>query len=259
MSRTRITIPLMISLPVVLGLMVLAAAQHRAHVQDDAAKSGAALSGVAKFDGPRPERMPIDMTPSRGGSRDECSVLHKDPALSEDVVVGEDGGLANVFVYVKKGLDKKKKYAMPTEPAVLDQMGCLYRPRVQGVRVGQELVIRNSDKLTHNTRSYAFRNRAFNIAQPADSEERTKVFNRPERAIQMGCDIHGWMKAFVFAMDHPYFAVTDETGQFQIAGLPAGEYTIAAWHEELGEEEAKLTVGASGTTEVDFSFKKKGD
>jgi hypothetical protein len=257
MSWKRINIPMMVCLPVLLGLMVLAVAQQRAEAQDDAGKAGAELTGVIKFDGPRPERLPIDMTPRRGGSRDECSVLHKTPALSEVVMVGEDGGLANVFVYVKKGLEKKKEYAMPTKPAVLDQMGCMYNPRVQGVRVGQDLVIRNSDKLTHNTRSYAFRNRAFNIAQPADSEERTKVFKRPERAIQMGCDIHGWMKAFVFAMDHPYFAVTDEKGQFKIAGLPAGEYTVAAWHEELGEQDAKITVPASGSQEVAFSFKKK--
>ena len=73
----------------------------------------------------------------------------------------------------------------------------------------------------------------------------------------MGCDIHSWMKSFVFAMDHPYFAVTDEKGQYKIAGLPAGDYTVAAWHEEFGEQEAKITVGASGSTDVGFSFQAK--
>jgi len=257
MSWKRINVPMIICLPVMLGLMALTVAQQHADAQDDSAATGAELAGVIKFDGAAPERTAIDMTPNKGGSRDECSALHPEPQLSEAVIVGKDGGLANVFVYVKKGLEKKKKYPMPAEPAVLDQSGCMYRPRVQGVRVGQDLVIRNSDKLTHNTRSYALRNRPFNIAQPAESEERTKVFKRPERAIQMGCDFHGWMKAFIFAMDHPYFAVTDEQGQFKIAGLPAGEYTVAAWHEKLGEEEATIKVGAGGSQELAFSFKEK--
>jgi hypothetical protein len=259
MSWKRNRFHVLVGLPVCVGLMLLTAAQQRASAQDDAAKTGAELTGIAKFEGTAPERLPIDMTPRRGGSKDECSVLHKTPQLSEVAIVGDDGGLANVFVYVKKGLEKKKKYPMPTEAAMLDQLGCMYFPRVQGVRVGQDLVIRNSDKLTHNTRSYAFRNRAFNIAQPSDSEERTKVFKKPEKAIQMGCDVHGWMKAFVFAMDHPYFAVTNEKGQFNIAGLPAGQYTVAAWHEEFGEQEAKITVGATGSTEVGFSFEKKDE
>ena len=121
--------------------------------------------------------------------------------------------------------------------------------------MGQELVIRNSDMMTHNTRSYAFRNRPFNIAQPSGADERTKVFKRPEKAIQMGCDIHSWMKAFVFAMDHPFFAVSDENGKYSIQGVPPGDYTVSAWHEEFGEEDAKVTVGESGTIDVSFTFK----
>ncbi len=239
--------PMSISAALLIGVIVLAAAHQSADADDaTSAKSGAVVAGVIKFDGPVPERLPIDMIPTKGGAKDECSVLHKTPQLNESVIVSADGEVANVFIYVKKGLEKGAKYPMPTEPAILNQVGCMYQPRVQGVRVGQDLVIRNSDKLTHNTRSYAFRNRAFNIAQPADSDERTKVFSKPEKAIQMGCDIHSWMKSYVFAMDNPYFAVSDDHGQFKIEGLPAGEYTIAAWHEELGEQDTKVTVGPSG-------------
>jgi uncharacterized protein (DUF2141 family) len=68
------------------------------------------------------------------------------------------------------------------------------------------------------------------------------------------CDFHPWMEAYLFVMDHPYFAVTDEMGQFKIVGLPAGEYTLAAWHEELGEQEKKITVDATGSLDVSFSF-----
>ncbi len=191
------------------------------------------------------------------GSVDECKKLHADPVLDESAIVSEDGELANVFVYVKKGVEKKD-YPMPKEPALINQEGCMFRPRVQGVRVGQDFVMRNSDPVLHNVRSYAFRNRGFNIAQPPETKDRTKVFKKPERAIQVGCDIHKWMKAYAFAMDHPFFAVSNEKGQFEIEGLPAGDYTLAAWHEVYGEQETKITVGASGTVDVGFSFKDKG-
>ena len=238
-----------------LGLIVLAGANR------GDAEGGASVVGVIKFDGPRPERNPIPMiaTIKRNdvGSPDECSKLHATPVLDETAIVSEDGELANVFVYVKKGLEKKD-YPMPKEPALINQKGCMFRPHVQGVRVGQEFVMRNSDPALHNVRSYALRNRGFNIAQPPETKDRKKVFTRPERAIQVGCDIHKWMRAYVFAMEHPFFAVSNERGQFKIQGLPAGEYTMAAWHEKYGEQETTITVGSSGSVDVGFSFKEKG-
>ena len=114
--------------------------------------------------------------------------------------------------------------------------------------------MKNSDPLIHNVRSFSTRNRAFNIAQPAGSADRKKVFTVQERAIRIKCDFHPWMEAFVFAMEHPYFAVTDEKGHFRIEGLPAGEYTLAAWHEEFDEQKVTITVGATGSAKVDFSF-----
>ncbi len=233
-----------------LGLMVLAGADR-----DDAQRGGAVV-GMVKFDGPRPEREPIVMIPRKGGKPEECSELHKTPVLYENAIVSEKGELANVFVYVKDGLEKKS-YPVPKEPAVMNQSKCMFRPHVQGVRVGQDFLMRNSDDLMHNIRSYSFRNRGFNIAQPAKTLDRKKVFKRPERAIKMGCDIHRWMTAYVFAMEHPFFAVSNEKGQFKIEGLPAGEYTLVAWHEQFGEQKAKITVGPSGSSEVGFTFQEK--
>ena len=246
----RTKFPLIATVFLLLSLMVFAGADR------DDAEGGAAVVGVIKFDGPRPERKPIVMIANKGGKPDECSELHKTPVLYENAIVSEKGELANVFIYVKNGLEKKS-YPVPTEPAVFDQTKCMFRPHIQGVRVGQEFVMRNSDPMLHNVRSYAFRNRTFNIAQPVDSAERKKVFKKPERAIKMGCDIHQWMTAYVFAMEHPFFAVSNEKGQFKIAGLPAGEYTLAAWHEEFGTQEAKVTVDPTGSSEVEFSFNEK--
>ena len=215
-----------------------------------AADNSPAVSGVARFEGPRPKRQGLGM--------DKASLkLHKSPPLDENLLVGPDGALANVFVQVKKGVEDKE-YPVPAKPAVVDQVGSIFRPRVQGVMVGQKLVLRNSDPYIHNVRSLSFRNRAFNIAQPPKTADREQVFRRKESApVLLGCDFHRWMRAYVFVMDHPYFATTDAQGRFRIEGLSAGEYTLEAWHEEFGKQQAQITVGSDGAAEADFTFQAK--
>ena len=215
------------------------------------------LSGIARFDGRPPERRPVSLR-EKGGKLSDCHELHDGVLLDENVIVSEAGEIANVFVYVKRGLPDVE-HPVPEEPALLDQKKCMFTPRVQGVRVGQQFLMRNSDPVLHNVRSLSFRNRAFNFAQPADSEDRDRTFTIREKAIRVQCDIHPWMRAYYFVMDHPFFAVTDETGRFNIEGLPPGEYTLAAWHEEFGEEEAELTVGEDGIATVSFTFRDDGD
>lgn len=215
----------------------------------------ATIVGIVRFNGVRPIRKPLRLI-EKGGKRSDCHKLHTTDLLDESRLVSEKGEVANVFVYVKKGIEKKS-YPLPEKPAVLNQDKCMFRPRVQGIRVGQEFVMRNSDPLTHNVRSFARRNRAFNVAQPPNTPDRTRKFTAGERAVKIQCDIHPWMTAYYFVMEHPYFAVTNEKGQFKIRGLPAGEYTLVAWHEEFGEQEVKITVAATGSTDVEFSFEDK--
>ena len=205
-----------------------------------------AITGVIRFEGPPPERKPIQLTPD---SRE----LYDAAPLDERVLVSEKGEIANVFVYVKRGVEKKD-YPVPTKPAVVNQDKSMFRPRVQGVMVGQELLMRNSDPFIHNVRSMSLKNRPFNIGQPANTPDRKKVFDKQEGPIRLGCDFHPWMTAYVFAMEHPYFAVSDEKGQFKIEGLPPGEYTLEAWHEVFGDQRQKITVGESAT-KSEFTFK----
>ena len=224
-----------------------------ARAEDGAVKEGAIVSGVVRFDGPKPVRKQIAMV-EKYGKKSECNMSHPTGLLSEDALVSEKGELANVFVYVKKGL-AKKKYPVPEKPAVLNQEKCMFRPRVLGVLVGQKLHIKNDDAVLHNIRSFARRNRPFNIAQPPATKIREKTFRRPESAVRIKCDIHSWMTGFVFALDHPFFAVSARNGKFKIKGLPAGDYTLAAWHEMYGEQKASITVGKSGTVKANFTFK----
>ena len=210
------------------------------------------VDGVVRFEGPKPRQRKVSMW-EKGGKKSACHGFHKTGLLDQSLLIGEKRGLANVFIYVKQGVEKKK-FDPPKKPVVLVQDKCVFRPRILGVMVGQELQIKNSDPVIHNIRSFAMMNRAFNIAQPPDTPDRMKVFKTAERAVRITCDFHKWMAGYYFVMDHPYFAVTDGKGRFKITGLPKGDYTLAAWHETLGEQEAKVTVGADGSAKVKISF-----
>ena len=214
------------------------------------ANGGATLAGRVVWDGPPPKRRVINMTKDA-----ECVKLHGDkPVLNEDVIVSDDGGVMNAFVYVRRGAPDIE-YPVPEEPYLLDQKDCMYRPRVGGVRVGQTLLVSNSDPVTHNVRSYPIRNRAFNFGQPADTAPRERIFEQPEREVDVQCDIHPWMRAFFFIMDHPFFGVTDDAGTYTIDDLPPGEYTLAVWHEKFGKQQQKITVGDGDLGDVDFTYK----
>jgi plastocyanin len=207
------------------------------------------IKGRAAFQGEAPRRRKVDM-----GSDPACHKLHEaEPLKDESIIVDEKGGLANVFVYVSKGLEGKK-FTPPAEPAVLDQKGCCYAPHVLGVQVGQKLMIKNSDPVTHNVHSFAKKNKAFNQSQQSGGKDLELVFDKEEVLMQVKCDIHGWMSTYLGVVEHPFFAVTSADGSFELKGLPPGEYTLSAKHEALGSQKTTLTVGAGGTVEASFSF-----
>jgi plastocyanin len=172
---------------------------------------------------------------------------------SETYVVGEAGALANVFVYVKDGLSGRT-FPAPAEPVVIDQEKCWYTPRVVGVRVGQPLEIRNSDPLLHNVRANPEVNDGFNMGQPVQGINYTHTFATREVMVPLKCDVHAWMNAWIGVVEHPYFAVTGAAGSFSLANLPAGTYTLEAWHEAGGTQTATVTITAGQTAPVTFTF-----
>ena len=147
----------------------------------------------------------------------------------------------------------------PTETAKIDQQQCRYHPHVFGMRVNQPLEILNSDPTLHNIHAMPKGNSEFNNGQPIQGMKMTHTFDKKEVMVPFKCDVHGWMNAYVGVLDHPYFAVTDKSGAFELKSLPPGTYTIEAWHEKLGTQTASVTLGPKETKDVTFSFKASGD
>jgi hypothetical protein len=129
-------------------------------------------------------------------------------------------------------------------------------PRVVGVRVGQKVEFINSDPTFHNVRTVTKTNEEFNVAMPSQNDRITKVFDKPEFVLQTKCSVHPWMTASIAVMEHPFFAVTNDSGEFLIQNLPAGKYTVEAWHETLGTQQASIEVKENENTEIEFTYSK---
>jgi plastocyanin len=218
----------------------------------DTATAGS-IKGAIALDGAAPKNEAIKMN-----ADPVCLRVNKDPQFQQTYEVGGDGkSLANVFVYVKDGLGNYV-FDTPTQPAKIDQQGCRYHPHVFGMRVGQPLEILNSDPTLHNIHALPKGNSEFNTGQPIQGMKTTHTFDKPEVMVPFKCDVHGWMNAYVGVLPHPYYAVTDKDGKFEIKDLPAGSYTIEAWHEKLGAQEQKVTLAEKESKDLNFTFKAAG-
>jgi hypothetical protein len=209
----------------------------------------ATIKGYIRFTGP-----PLAAETVRIDADRACVALAGSDQQSLDrVLVGEDSGVQDVFVYIKSGLEKIT-FPVPSEPVVIEQEKCRYVPRVVGVRVGQPLHIRNGDPLLHNVRSDSEINQPFNQGQPVQGMVFAHTFTTREVMVPVKCDVHAWMRTSVGALEHPYFAVTGGDGEFSLRDLPPGTYTLAAWHDTLGTLEQTVTLAAKESRDVELTF-----
>ena len=213
------------------------------------AVAASTVTGTITFTGKPPVLKPLAMD-----ADPVCAKKHSAPVLAEMLVLGSGNTMANIIVWVSKGLPAGKTWPVPKTPVVLDQKGCLYVPHAMGIMIGQAYRILNSDGILHNIHTLPKINRSFNRAMPATLKEANTTFDKPEPIFQIKCDVHPWMSAYIGVFEHPFFSATSTDGKFTIAGLDAGTYEITAWHERLGTQTASVTVGATGTKTQDFKF-----
>jgi plastocyanin len=204
------------------------------------------LSGTVTLPGP----VPVARPNKRLGGDPPCCALHANLPPLDDLVVDGNGGVRWAFVYIKKGLEGKE-FEPPRTPVTIDQQGCLYTPHVAGAQVGQLVNFHNADLMLHNVHGLPFSNKEFNFGQPPGALSGVR-FTVPEVPIKVVCNVHTWMGSFVCVVDHPFFAVTDAAGKFEIKNLPPGTYTVGVWHEGLKAPDQPVTVTANQT--VNFAL-----
>lgn len=205
------------------------------------------FSGKVAFTGDPPTARTIDTS-----SDTVCTDAN--PKLKTEDIITLEGALANVLVYVVNSqLDEYTFEPMPS-PATLEHNGCRYVPRVMAIRVGQPLRILNLDGTPHNTHPNPKVNAQWNQSQAIGSPAIEKIFERPEVAITFRDNMHPWERAYVGVFSHPFFAVTDSSGNYKIEGLPPGTYEVVAWHETLGAKTEKVVVSPGDYRLIDFNF-----
>ena len=208
----------------------------------------ASITGKVTLDGAPPAQAKLKM------DADPVCLQQHSEAVHAQEIVGSGGGLQYAFVYVKTGLEGKT-FPAPTTPVLFDQKGCVYDPHVVGVQAGQPFQILNSDATLHNVNAKPKQSAPFNLAMPTKGMKIAKSFAKPEIMVPVKCNVHPWMQAYVGVVDHPFFAVSGADGSFTITGLPAGTYTLEAWHEKLGTQTQTVTVTDGQAASVSFTFK----
>jgi len=209
------------------------------------------ILGTVFIEGEVPVRREIGLSTEPACHQEDVATL-----LTE-TVIASDGRLQNVFVTLKKGWDADQVPPVPETPVILDQRGCRYEPHVLGVRVGQPLVVRNSDKVVHNVHGHS-RYTPMNPTQGPGSPDIEVVFEHREMKTAITCDRHPWMAARLFVEEHPWFTVSGPKGEFTIEGVPPGSYELEAYHEKYGRLKGTAVLDEEHGARVRFTFDVDG-
>jgi hypothetical protein len=201
-----------------------------------------------------PKQAPLNVT------KDQQACLAKGPILNEELVVNpKNKGVANVFVWITTADGGKPPInpamAKPAKPAEdLDQPTCAFEPHAVALREGQKLIAKNTAPVAHNVnwQGSPAKNPGGNKIIPPGKQEVISNLKADKRPVAVSCNIHPWMKAWVRVFDHPYYAVTDKDGNFDIKGAPAGKYKIWYW-SDTGYKD-----GAKGANGFDIEIKAGG-
>jgi len=225
------------------ALLLLGSAAGARAYEAGPVTDGGTITGVVKVVGAAP--------------RDEVIRVTKDPGHCgetlprEKYVIGAGGGVQNAVVSL---VDIAKGKAVPAADVPIVNKSCAFHPHVQTAVKGQFMVVRNDDPMLHNTHMYLDKRTIFNAALPRQGMEIRKPIAKGG-IVDVECDEHDWMHAYLYVADHPYLAATDADGAFTLADVPPGTYKIRLWHEAFGQQERSVTVPQGGKVTVDFGVK----
>jgi len=231
----------LISITAALALIFAAVLLH-------ARAGGGTISGKITYEGTPAKPKPIDMS-----KEPSCAKQHTTPITTETVVTGPGNSLENVVVYISAGAPDD---AAPSEPATFDQKGCQYIPHVLALQVNQQLKVVNDDQTSHNIHPLAKVNREWNKSQPPGTPPIIDKYDKPE-FIPVKCNVHPWMHGTFAVLKNSHHAISGQDGSFSLPNLPAGKYTVTAWHESYGEQTQEVTISGSETKTISFVFKAK--
>jgi plastocyanin len=208
---------------------------------------GGTISGKVTYTGTPVKQKPIDMS-----KEPSCAKQHATPVTTETVVTGANNTLDNVVVFISAGADDANA---PAQAVTFEQKGCQYLPHVIALHTGQTLKVLNDDQTSHNIHPLAKVNREWNKSQPPGAPPIEDKFDQPE-FISVKCNIHPWMHGWFVVLKTDHYSISKDGG-FSLPNLPAGKYTVTAWHEDYGTQTQDVTITGSETKSIDFAFKAK--
>jgi len=207
--------------------------------------NGGAIKGKVTYTGSVPTRKII---PTK--DQEVCGGIRDEP----QVIVGPDSGVLDAIVYLKE-VPKGKRWDKPKKTPTINNRKCNFEPHVQVMPAGMSLAILNSDPVLHNTHGFLIKATVFNVAMPKQGMRVERPIRKPG-IVRVECDAHGWMLAWIYAADNPYYAMTGRDGSFTIKDVPPGEYTMVVWQEHTGSMEMSVIVKSNETVTVPVEIKK---
>ncbi len=207
------------------------------------------ITGVVRLRGAPPTEKPLPFDPLCAAVRD------RQIPKTRFYLVGAEGGLADVFVYMRSGF-KVTNWALSVPPLFINQQGCEYVPYVAGTQTGQSIWVRNSDPVLHNVHPTpaVAGNREYNRAHLPKSPDLEFSWSKPELFLRFKCDVHPWMFAYVSVVEHPFFGVTDAAGLLRMPAPPPGRYEIAAVHRKAGTSVQTIVIEPGKDLAVEFTL-----
>lgn len=171
----------------------------------------------------------------------------------EDMLISpKTRGIRNVIVALA-GAEAVAASPPATTKLILRNRRCQFEPHAAVLTTGSTVEALNHDPIFHTTHLY-YGSLSKNLALAVGGKA-SQVVSRPGFVI-VKCDIHGWMKAFIRVDPHPFHAVSDAEGRFEIRDVPPGTYTLETWHESLGEQKLPVTVRAGTAEFVEIAYSK---